>query len=98
MRTLRHHVAILTVLFVFAPLSGGAGESNFVRVQFREADTLFANPGQGWMNQQRSPRGEPRFPCSVVYIRFNWDAPAIGKHLRFDSESNLNDRRTQCLI
>ena len=35
-------------------------------------DTLFANPGQGWMSQQRSPRGEPRFPCSVVYIRFNW--------------------------
>jgi len=43
-------------------------------------DTLFANPGQGWMSQQRSPRGEPRFPCSVVYIRFNWaDAePAEG--------------------
>jgi len=33
--------------------------------------TLFANPGQGWMSRQRSPRGEPRFPCSVVYIRFN---------------------------
>ena len=47
-------------------------ESNLVRVQFREVDTLFANPGQGWMSQQRSPRGEPRFPCSVVYIRFNW--------------------------
>lgn len=24
------------------------------------------------MSQQRSPRGEPRFPCSVVYVRFNW--------------------------
>jgi hypothetical protein len=24
------------------------------------------------MSQRRSPRGEPRFPCSVVYIRFNW--------------------------
>jgi hypothetical protein len=35
-------------------------------------DTLFANPGQGWMSQQRNPRGEPRFPCSVAYIRFNW--------------------------
>ena len=51
---------------------GGAGESNVTRVQFREVDTLFANPGQGWMSQQRSPRAEPRFPCSVVYIRFNW--------------------------
>jgi hypothetical protein len=43
-----------------------------VRTQFREVDTLFANPGQGWMSQQRNPRGAPRFPCSVVYIRFNW--------------------------
>ena len=35
-------------------------------------DTLVANPGQGWMSQQRSPKPEPRFPCSVAYIRFNW--------------------------
>ena len=42
------------------------------RVQFRETDTLFANPGQGWMSQQRRPQGEPRFPCSVVYLRFDW--------------------------
>jgi len=47
-------------------------EDTWVRVQFREVDTLFANPGQGWMSEQRSPRPEPRFPCSVVYIRFNW--------------------------
>ena len=49
-----------------------AAENSLVRLQFREMDTLFANPGQGWMSQQRSPRGEPRFPCSVVYIRFSW--------------------------
>jgi hypothetical protein len=48
------------------------GQDALARTQFREVDTLFANPGQGWMSQQRSPRGEPRFPCSVVYIRFNW--------------------------
>ncbi|OHE78187.1 MAG: hypothetical protein A2107_04625 [Verrucomicrobia bacterium GWF2_62_7] len=48
------------------------GDADLLRLQFREVDTLFANPGQGWMNQQRSPRGEPRFPCSVVYIRFGW--------------------------
>ena len=66
------HTAILAVLLAFAPLVSAAGESNIVRVQFREVETLFANPGQGWMSQQRSPRGEPRFPCSVVYIRFNW--------------------------
>lgn len=59
-------------LAVFAPAAGHGGEADRVRVQFREVDTLFANPGQGWMSQQRSPRGEPRFPCSVVYIRFNW--------------------------
>ncbi len=68
----KHHAAMLVVLLAFAPLVSAAGESDIVRVQFREVDTLFANPGQGWMSQQRSPRGEPRFPCSVVYIRFNW--------------------------
>jgi hypothetical protein len=65
-------LALLTALPASAPMVGAAGESNMVRVQFREVDTLFANPGQGWMSQQRSPLGEPRFPCSVVYIRFNW--------------------------
>jgi hypothetical protein len=50
--------------------------------QFREVDTLFANPGQGWMSQARAPQGEPRFPCSVVYIRFNWAdvEPEPGKY------------------
>lgn len=42
------------------------------RTSFREVDTLFANPGQGWMSQQRIPGGKPRFPCSVVYLRFDW--------------------------
>jgi hypothetical protein len=55
-----------------APLASPAAESERVRVQFSEIDTLLANPGQGWMSQQRSPRTEPRFPCSVVYLRFNW--------------------------
>lgn len=66
-----HLTVMLAALVASAPL-GVAGESNLVRVPFREVDTLFANPGQGWMSQQRAPRGEPRFPCSVVYIRFNW--------------------------
>lgn len=55
-----------------APLTTPAAEAELARVRFKEVDTLLANPGQGWMSQQRSPRGEPRFPCSVVYIRFNW--------------------------
>lgn len=46
--------------------------TEITRRQFREVDTLFANPGQGWMSQRRSPRDAPRFPCSVVYIRFGW--------------------------
>lgn len=54
------------------PNLAAANAPERVRVQFKEVDTLFANPGQGWMSQQRSPRGEPRFPCSVVYIRFTW--------------------------
>ena len=59
-----------------------AGGENLHRVTFRETDALFANPGAGWMSQQRSPKGEPRFPCSVVYIRFGWaDAePAEGRY------------------
>jgi len=59
-----------------------ASEPGLVQRTFREVDTLFANPGQGWMSQQRRPRGEPRFPCSVVYIRFNWAEaePEEGKY------------------
>jgi hypothetical protein len=47
-------------------------DDGWTRTRFREVDMLFTNPGQGWMSQQRSPRGEPRLPCSVVYVRFNW--------------------------
>ena len=56
--------------------------TNWVQTRFSEVDTLFANPGQGWMSQQRSPRADPRFPCSVVYIRFNWAdiEPERGKY------------------
>jgi hypothetical protein len=39
-----------------------AAEDNLQRVRFREVDTLFANPGQGWMSQQRNPNGRTRFP------------------------------------
>jgi hypothetical protein len=67
-----YHTVMLAVLLAFARLVSSAAESNVIHVQFREVDTFFANPGQGWMSQQRSPRSEPRFPCSVAYIRFNW--------------------------
>jgi hypothetical protein len=79
----KRHAAILVALLGFAALVSAAAESKLVRVQFREVDTLFANPGQGWMSQQRSPRGEARFPCSVVYLRFNW-ADAEPEEGKFD--------------
>ena len=46
--------------------------SDAATVRFKEVDTLFANPGQGWMTQRRTPIPRTRFPASVVYIRFNW--------------------------
>ena len=71
-----------TILFALLPAALQAAGADLQRVTFREVDTLFANPGAGWMSQQRSPKGEPRFPCSVVYVRFNWaDAePAAGEY------------------
>ena len=68
-------VAVIGALLLLPGLTQGrvaAAEQELVRRQFHEVDTLFANPGQGWMSQSRSPRGESRFPYSVVYIRFNW--------------------------
>ena len=64
-----HFIRLLWALSLLLPLPfahTAAAEPDMVRRQFREVDTLFANPGQGWMSQQRSPGSEPRFPCSVV--------------------------------
>lgn len=74
---MRARLAFLTLLFSAAVTADGQP----LRAQFRETDALLNNPGQGWMSQMRNPRQEPRFPCSVVYIRFNWaDAePEEGK-------------------
>ena len=63
---------ILLVTLMFFALLVRAAEDNWQRVRFREVDTLFANPGQGWMSQQRNSNGSTRFPCSVAYIRFDW--------------------------
>jgi hypothetical protein len=43
----------LVGLTLFALLTRAA-EDNLQRVRFREVDTLFANPGQGWMSHQRN--------------------------------------------
>ena len=52
--------------------AGQAAETAPRRVTFRETDTLFANPGTGWMSGSRPPGAAPRFPYSVAYVRFNW--------------------------
>jgi hypothetical protein len=64
------------------PDNAPKSDANWVQTSFHEVDTLFANPGQGWMSQNRNGKTDPRFPCSVVYIRFNWaDAePEQGKY------------------
>jgi Beta-galactosidase len=61
--------------------SGGPRPA-LVHRTFREVDTLLANPGQGWMSQAHTPKADPRFPYSVVYIRFNWAdiEPEQGKY------------------
>jgi len=61
--------------------SPGVG-TTLIRRTFREVDRPLANPGQGWMSQARNPKTDPRFPCSVVYIRFNWAdiEPEQGKY------------------
>jgi hypothetical protein len=71
---MRTHIVIAAGLasLLFTASTVPAAEPDMVRTRFREVDTLFANPGQGWMSQLRSPSGEPRLPCSVIYIRFNW--------------------------
>ena len=73
--------AVLALLLAATVLPGLTAEPEWVDVQFTESAALFANPGQGWMSQQRAPKPEPRFPCSVVYIRFNWadTEPAEGQ-------------------
>jgi hypothetical protein len=49
--------------------------------QFKESDSLLANPGQGFMTMRPAPEGEMRFPYTVVYRSFTWaDAePEQGK-------------------
>jgi hypothetical protein len=62
----------LTALLLTPLIAFGAAGENIQHITFRQVDTLFANPGAGWMNGQRSPKNEPRLPCSVVYTRFSW--------------------------
>lgn len=64
-------VAVLS-LFVAGIPAGPVWAAEPAVQRFREVDMLFANPGQGWMAGPRVPAVEPRFPASVVYLRFGW--------------------------
>ncbi len=57
---------------LLGPRTLPAAAAQRTEVHFQEVDTLFPNPGQGWMSYQRTPRQPTRFPCSVVYVRFDW--------------------------
>ncbi len=58
---------ILTTLILTATLLQAADP---IQVRFQETPDLFPNPGQGWLC---GPGNQPtRFPCSVVYFRFDW--------------------------
>ena len=74
-----------TVHFPQSPARGQDTSGQTVTVRFAESDDLSANPGKGWMTSQRTPRRDPRLPCSVAYFRLNWGdvEPAEGK-IRWD--------------
>lgn len=61
MKTIR---CIYLIGLLLIPPIARAALDNWQEIHFREVDTLFANPGQGWMSQ--------RLPSSVVYLRFDW--------------------------
>ena len=49
-------------------------KSNIINVQFHESDSIFSNPGQGWMSS--------RLPSSIRYLRIGWAElePEHGKY------------------
>ena len=55
---------VCLVGWLLLSLPASAGEANWQQTRFHEVDTVFANPGQGWMSR--------RFPSSVAYLRFQW--------------------------
>jgi hypothetical protein len=63
-------VCLLGLTISGAAQTTAASDDTLQHLQFREVDTLFANPGQGWFVE---PYRQPRLPDSVVYVRFNWE-------------------------
>jgi hypothetical protein len=62
------YLACVLAALLPAPSAGQAAAAGLVHREFREVDTLFANPGQGWMSWQTNAR----FPIAVVYSRYSW--------------------------
>lgn len=59
---MKHHFVRFVAMLVLLVSQSLHGE--MITTKFKEADTLFSNPGQGWMGR--------RFHGSVEYYRFNW--------------------------
>ena len=68
-----------TLCLLLGIAAGGAGagaqsasrpSTELQHIKLHEVKTLFQNPGQGFFFEKW--RGQPRFPESVVYIRFDW--------------------------
>lgn len=64
MKNIRFAWSIALLLPLVIALRVWSGEENWQEVHYREVDTVFADPGQGWMSR--------RFPSSVLYLRFDW--------------------------
>jgi hypothetical protein len=72
-------IALLTITVSFCQTGSNSEASGSVNgkimiARFRETDSVFANPGQGWMSS--------RFPSTIKYIRLGWAdfEPAPGKY------------------
>jgi len=62
--------SLILLFMVLSPLAVfGGGAEKIQRVHLQEVDTLFANPGEGWMEH---PSPSARFPSSVTYLRLDW--------------------------
>ena len=60
---------LVSLIIASASVLSGA-ENHWSETRFKESDSLFSNPGQGWMAFGNTA---PRFPCSVAYLRFSWE-------------------------
>lgn len=62
-------VSLFCLTFAVAAQTPASTDDELDHVYFHEVNTLFANPGQGWIVE---PYRQPRLPNSVVYVRFEW--------------------------